>query len=83
MVPASVEILNEKSLRFCTEDLVHRCHGPVPYHRDGKTFVVEHRSNGLRWTYTPRPDGGLDAVFSRWDGNGAYEILAKSVLQPR
>ncbi|MEM7189425.1 MAG: hypothetical protein AAF439_07425 [Pseudomonadota bacterium] len=79
VVPASVEIIDAKTLRFCREDLLLQCVGPVPYMREGDVIVVEHLSDGLKWTYSPRPDGGFDAQWLRWNGSG-YTLLATAVL---
>ena len=79
VVPASVEIIDAKTLRFCREDLSLQCVGPVPYALDGDVIVVEHLSDGLKWTYAPRPDGGYDAEWLRWNGDG-YTLLATAVL---
>ena len=42
-------------------------------------------SDGLKWTYTLRKDGGYDAAYFRWDGTGKgrYELLATAILTKR
>ena len=82
LVPASLEITDDKTLRFCREDLVHQCQANVPYRLDAGVIVVEHFADGLRWTYTPRADGGYDATYDRWNGKGAYVPLATARLTP-
>ncbi len=83
MVPVSIEFLSDTSLRMCREDLRLQCNGPIPYHREGESVVVEHRSDGLKWTFTPRLDGGYDAVYARWNGKDGYDTLVSAVLQAR
>ena len=83
MVPASIEFLSDTELRICLEDLVHRCQAPVPFTRQGETIVVEHLTSGRKWTYTPRADGGYDASYFRWDGEGSYNVLSTAILRPR
>ena len=83
MVPASIEFLSDTTARICHEDLVHQCQAPVPFSREGRSIVIEHLTSGRRWTYEPRLDGGLDATYFRWDGNGQYKELATAILRPR
>ncbi|MEM7057353.1 MAG: hypothetical protein AAF557_07185 [Pseudomonadota bacterium] len=83
LVPHSMEILSEDRLKICREDLQLQCQFPVPYSRDGNTIVVEKFTDGLRWTYTPRSDGGYDATYDRWNGKDGYDTLATARLTPR
>lgn len=83
LVPHSMQILNADRLKLCREDLTLQCQFPIPYSRDGETIVVEKFTDGLRWTYTPRPDGGYDATYDRWNGKDGYDSLATAVLRPR
>ena len=80
LVPASLEFLSENALKICQEDLVRQCQFPVPFHREGETIVVEHLTSGRRWTYAPRPGGGYDAEYLRWNGQG-YDLLTRAVLR--
>lgn len=84
MVPASMQITGPKTLRICFEDLKLQCR-TAPYTSDGRTLVVEHPADGLKWTYTRRGDGGYDAAYFRWDGTGRgrYKLLATAILTRR
>jgi len=83
LVPHSMEILSDTKLKLCREDLNLQCQYPIPYSRDGEIIVVEKFTDGLRWTYTPRPDGGYDATYDRWNGKDGYENLATAILRAR
>ncbi|MEM9140634.1 MAG: hypothetical protein AAGB15_12485 [Pseudomonadota bacterium] len=83
LVPHSMQILNDQTLKICREDLTLQCQYPIPYSRQGEVIVVENFSAGLRWTYTPRPGGGYDARYDRWDGEGRYDTLATAILRAR
>ncbi len=83
LVPHSMEILSDTKLKLCREDLNLQCQFPIPYSRNGQTIVVEKFTDGLRWTYTPRPGGGYNATYDRWNGKDGYESLATAILTPR
>jgi hypothetical protein len=75
-----MQILSDTTLRICQEDLALQCQSPVPFHREGDVIVVEHLTSGRKWTYAPRGDGGYDAVYLRWNGQG-YDLLATAILR--
>lgn len=83
MVPHSLQILSENRLKLCREDLRLQCQFPIPYTRNGDVIVVEKFTDGLRWTYTPRKDGGYDATYDRWNGKDGYDNLATATLRPQ
>lgn len=83
LVPHSMEILSEDRLKLCREDLRLQCQYPIPFTHDGEIIVVEKFTDGLRWTYTPRSDGGYDATYDRWNGKDGYDTLATAILRPR
>lgn len=83
LVPHSMQILDDKTVRLCREDLTLQCQFPIPYTRDGNTIVIEKFTDGLRWTYTLRSDGAYNATFDRWNGSNSYDTLATAVLRQR
>lgn len=83
LVPASLEILTDKTLEICQEDLALQCQSLVPYTRQGDVIVVERLTSGRKWTYTPRADGAFDAVLYRWSGEDGYQRLVEAVLRKR